>query len=377
VFTCPVPLKNSLSEFLEGYSAATACERNGILENAFHNLLLFLLKKIETNPRRTKRESEKSGDKVLERLVLNVSHSCNLRCRYCYAGGGNYGKQQSLMDEKTAAVVLDTFYDLFDHIENIQFFGGEPLLNMGTTSFVCQDLQKRYRSGAVKKLPHFGVVTNGTLLSAEIVRLIKDYELGVTVSIDGPEDIHDYLRGKGTYKKICKFIQALNKERIDFGIESTYTSYHLESGVTLNDLLEFFSTHFNSSETHIPPVALSPGDPLALDGDAEKTVYRAAVEFSVDNLLRGGAPSISFAGRLMKSYTEGSPTLHYCPAGFSTLSVDNLGNVYPCFMFTGCDEFNLGNVFDPGFPEFIGVSFLRLRQISRYFPQFPLLCILK
>jgi len=348
VLTCPHPLKNSLGEFLEGYPVRTACGRNGISIDALNDLLLILLKKTESKPTPA---ADARQEKILNRLVLNVSHACNLRCRYCYAGGGNYGGSQSLMDRKTALAVLDTFFRLFDRVENIQFFGGEPFLNTAIIRFVCSELQKRYQNHEFYELPHFGVVTNGTVLTPEIIKLLQDFQFGVTISVDGPEGVHDYLRGKGTYKRILRFIRALRKAGLDFGFESTFTSRHLELGVGLNELMDFFTDEFDLSEVHIPPVALSGEDPLALDHDTEKDIYRAAVEYSTDNLLKGKSACLSFAARLMRAYTGEKPVAYYCPAGFSTLSVDPEGNVFPCFMLTGIEDFTLGNVFDPEFPD--------------------------
>lgn len=348
VLTCPKSLKNALRDFLVGYPAAVVCSRYRISANDLQGLLTLLLKKSTAKPEMETRTSDES---TLNRLVLNISQDCNLRCRYCYAGGGDYGAKPSLMDEKTAQGVLDTFYRMFDHIENLQFFGGEPCLNPWLMDFICRDLTQRYRRGALKNLPHFAVVTNGTILSNKIISLLKEFQIGVTISLDGPEYIQDNLRGRGTYKSVQKFIQALDNNGIDFGFESTFTAAHLEAGITLNTMMDFFYDNFNCSEIHAPPVALCPKDSLALNNDTEREVYRSAIEYSTENLLKGKASSLSFASRLMDAYTECRPIGLYCPAGFDTLSVDTQGNVFPCFMFTGMDDFRLGNVFDPQFPD--------------------------
>jgi uncharacterized protein len=256
-----------------------------------------------------------------------------------------------MMDETTAKAVLDTFYRMFDHIENIQFFGGEPFLNPRLVAFICRFLKERNKSGVMKNLPNFGAVTNGTILSEEIIRLLKEFQIGVTISLDGPEYIQDNLRGRGTYKRVQSFVQALDNNGIDFAFESTFTAAHLEAEITLNTLMDFFYDNFNCSEIHAPPVALCPKNSLALKNDSEREAYRLAIEYSTENLLHGKASSLSFATRLMDAYTECRPIGLYCPAGFDTLSVDTQGNVFPCFMFTGMDDFRFGNVFDPGFPD--------------------------
>jgi radical SAM protein with 4Fe4S-binding SPASM domain len=97
----------------------------------------------------------------------------------------------------------------------------------------------------------------------------------------------------------------------------------------------------------MPPASLPEGHPLALDAAVINEIYRDAVEYSLDNITSRQSPcSLSFASRMMNTFMEGKPIENYCPAGFSTLSADAQGNVYPCFMFTGNEDFIVGNVFE-------------------------------
>jgi radical SAM protein with 4Fe4S-binding SPASM domain len=54
---------------------------------------------------------------------------------------------------------------------------------------------------------------------------------------------------------------------------------------------------------------------------------------------------------MLTVFLEAAPIEQYCPAGLATLSVDCQGNAYPCFMFTGIEDLQIGNVFDPEFPD--------------------------
>jgi uncharacterized protein len=231
----------------------------------------------------------------------------------------------------------------------LQFFGGEPLLNPKLISFVCEEFSRKHKKGKIKKLPQFSVVTNGTVISEDIFKLLKKHKMRPTISMDGPEIVNDYLRGKGTTVKIERFIRRLEKYNIDYSFESTFTAYHVESGINLNDLLDFFFKHFKQNEVHIPPAALTKENSLFLSEQRTSKVYRAGVEYSMENLKNGGTACLSFASRMINVFAEGRSINNYCPAGLSTLSVDTGGDVYPCFMFTGQKDFQLGNVFDEYF----------------------------
>ncbi len=59
-------------------------------------------------------------------LALSVTSDCNLRCRYCYARGG---ESSASMNWITARRAIDVMAECFDGFK-IQFTGGEPLLNL-------------------------------------------------------------------------------------------------------------------------------------------------------------------------------------------------------------------------------------------------------
>lgn len=346
-FTCPIALKKSLVCFLEGASRSRATLEYSSSEFDFDTLLHTLLLR---NVSKTQKKETSVKERKLDRLVLNISNACNLQCRYCYAGGGTYGSGFEMMDKTTARAVIDCFRSNFDSIEKLQFFGGEPLLNPGLIIYVCQEFAERQNRGEIRKCPQYSVVTNGTIFSDEIFKLLKKYEIRPTISMDGPEAINDELRGKGTTKKTERFINHLEKFGIDYSFEGTYTSRHVESGLYLSQLLDFFFRRYGHHELHIPPASLSSEHPLFMSEHQIAAIYRDGVEYSMANLAPGRTALLSFASRIMDVFVQKNPINNYCPAGLSTLSVDAGGFVYPCFMFTGQKNYQMGNVSDDTFP---------------------------
>jgi uncharacterized protein len=345
--SCPKSLKNALTAFLAGASRSSVCRENGLNANHFQDFILFLFNKLGS---KTVERSNNQGN-FLDRLVLNISSGCNLSCKYCYAGGGSYGAAQGLMNEQVAFQTLDTFYAIFDSIDKLQFFGGEPLLNPGLICSVGDEINKRYSDGRISKMPRFSIVTNGTFSTDEIIDLLDKYCITPTISLDGPARVNDYLRGDQTFNRVCEFTNRLEQRGIDFSFESTYTAHHLELGITLADLLDFFHVRFQKKEVHIPAVMLDPRSRLALTSEIRTKVYRDAVEYSMGAMKSGSSACLSFASRMLQVYLDRRPIPYYCPAGLGTFSVDATGNVYPCFMLTGVREFWLGNIFDDPFPQ--------------------------
>ena len=348
IYSCSKPAKQALQLFLDGASRTRTCTTYGVAPADFDALLNLLLTS-SSSP--VKPDTDTTTERVLERLVINVSQTCNLRCRYCYAEGGNYNLPNSLMSKETAFKTLDRFYEIFDEIKQLQFFGGEPLLNPGLIDAVCAEITRRHKNGTISSVPSFGVVTNGTLASDECLHILEKYGINCTVSLDGPRSINDYLRGEHTYDRVVNFIDALNKRGMQYGFEATFTAYHLANGMDLRALLDFFVRTFDKHEMHIPQVGLLPGHPLALTEHQAEETYRTGVEYSISNLRDGTSPWLSFATRIMNVFLDRRPIEHTCPAGLGTISVDAEGNAYPCFMFTGVDRFRFGNVYDDVFPD--------------------------
>ncbi len=145
---------------------------------------------------------------VLERFVFIVTTKCNLRCRYCYAGGGNYGMPFVNMSREVARQAVTWMFTHFSQVQNIQFFGGEPSLNYRLIEYICEQIETSVaqNGNGKKQLPQFGLITNGTYLPAAFEELIERYRIHVTYSIDGPAKAHNihrvYVNGRGSFSKI-------------------------------------------------------------------------------------------------------------------------------------------------------------------------------
>ena len=104
------------------------------------------------------------AEPIVKALCLHVAHDCNLRCRYCFAGTGDFGHARGLMTPEVGEKAVDFILahsGSRKHCE-IDFFGGEPLLNMDTVRHVVKYIrQKEALTGKVFKLT---LTTNAVLL---------------------------------------------------------------------------------------------------------------------------------------------------------------------------------------------------------------------
>lgn len=143
-------------------------------------------------------------------LVLWLTSRCNLQCSYCYASAGPQGRD---MDFETARKAIEGFHG---RPLKIQFAGGEPTLNFFLVEKICRYAKKQNLDAV------FQLQTNGTLLTENMVRKMKEYRISVGVSLDGIPEINGLTRGKT--REAVRGIQLLKQEGMTIGINAVVTA---------------------------------------------------------------------------------------------------------------------------------------------------------
>ncbi len=144
-------------------------------------------------------------------VVWNITRRCNLKCVHCYA----HAKNIPFDNELSTAEGKKLIDDLAEFgVPVILFSGGEPL--------VRKDLPE-LAGYAVKKGMRAVISTNGTLITPQTARTLKDIGLSyVGISLDGMEEINDRFRGvKGAFRSALKGIENCNKAGIKVGLRFT------------------------------------------------------------------------------------------------------------------------------------------------------------
>lgn len=281
---------------------------------------------------------------ALHELVLMVATDCNLKCNYCYGDGGTYKREKALMSTETAFKAIDYAVSL-GNIERITFFGGEPLLNFTLIKEIVEKTKDTIKCG---------MITNGTIMNKEIIEFIKTHKIPTTVSIDGPEDVHDsgrvYADGRGTHKKVVKTMEMLKEAGIPFGIEATFTRKALNLGYSVKDILEYLYQF--SPSINMVPVALVDDPDYKLSPQQLAEFRIQCIDFTFDKILKGEP---IYVYDIMALITRiASPTRvvlkAFCTCHSEKMTVFPNGDVYSCYL-SAREEFRFGNVHDPNFIE--------------------------
>jgi uncharacterized protein len=186
----------------------------------------------------------------LQQLILEVTERCNLRCKYCIYNEGvkdvrNHSNND--MTEEIAFKAVDYLYDNSDEVEEptISFYGGEPLLEFDLIKQVVEYSKDKFKNRKIS----FAMTTNCTLITEEISEFLAVNLFYITLSIDGPKEIHNMYRttnkNLGSFEKVIDGINNLNKAftKINadkkFNINIVYSPpYTLNK---LNDIFVFFN----------------------------------------------------------------------------------------------------------------------------------------
>ena len=290
----------------------------------------------------------KKRETVVKALCLHIAHDCNLACRYCFAGEGEYHGRKALMSLETGKKALDFLVANSGSRVNLEvdFFGGEPLLNWQVVKGLVA--YGRSLEEPNHKKFRFTLTTNGVLLDDEVMAFVNKEMANVVLSIDGRKEVHDRMRphrgGQGSYEEIVPKFRKLADSRgqANYYVRGTFTHNNLDFAEDVAHLADL-----GFEQISVEPVVAQPTDDYAL---REEDLYKLLTEYdrlAVELLERrkAGHP-VNFFHFMID--LEGGPCvakrLSGCGSGTEYLAVTPWGDLYPCHQFVGNEEFLMGNV---------------------------------
>jgi uncharacterized protein len=292
-------------------------------------------------------------DFPLQTLVMNLTNQCNLSCQYCYEFGADKvatpeGKPK-FMDLPTAKASVDFLLSqaVGRRSIHITFFGGETLMNFPLLKQVVTYATERAQ--AEECHVDFSLTTNATLLTPTIIEFLSENRIGVTVSMDGPKEMHDQLRvfanGKGSYDIIEPKVRALIENHHTRPITARVT---LTAGVT--DVVRIFrhlKHDLGFHEVGFAPVTSSPNQLYSINDQGMNSVldqFHILAKEYLEYALRGQAHGFSNVSDTLAELCQGVNKSHPCGAGLGLMGVGPSGDIAPCHRFVDSDQHALGHV---------------------------------
>lgn len=289
----------------------------------------------------------------VQKICLQVTQQCNLRCEYCVYSGNytNRSHTNARMSFETARKAIDFLIEHSRGIEdtNISFYGGEPILEF--------ELMKKCILYALQasegKTVTFNLTTNGTLFTKDIIEFFRQYNVHITISLDGPREVHNKNRrfaagGGGTFDKIMQNLMYISdnyeeyfKEKVAFNlvldgdsdftcVNSFFTSYEVikDSMVRASYISENYAkfqidkNEENDIQTDYELFKLYLSKLDRLDNCYVSKLVEQKYNYIKDYLADARYRTVS----LSETAHPGGP----CIPGVLRLFVDVNGSLYPC-----------------------------------------------
>lgn len=282
-------------------------------------------------------------------LVLTLTTGCNLGCTYCYREDLTTPGKAAVMEEATARHAIDLLLKEstgHDRV-NVVFFGGEP-----TTRFASIQALVPYAELEAEKMGRkvdFSLTTNASLLTDEMIAFFQTHRFGISVSMDGDEEIHDRYRitigGKGTHKLVSKNVRRLLAGCTARPVGARVT---LSGGNTeVARIYRHLHDELGFAEVGFAPATASNDSPLGLDGGEMRMVIDAMKALGQEYTAaakRGFRHGFSNMNQLMQDLYSGTRKTVPCGAGIGLLAVSAEGQLALCHRFTGTSFPSFGDV---------------------------------
>jgi uncharacterized protein len=301
-------------------------------------------------------------DCAVTNIDLDVTKACNLQCVYCFKGD-LAGRARDTMPLEHAMAAVDWLLDVSRGVDyvNVNLMGGEPLMAFEGTIDRLVPYAKR-RGLSLGKTVQFGITSNLTLVTREIVDFSIRWGMGWHLSIDGVPDVELSQRlgnSKGLLERVEDAVRMILAYKPGFCARGTFIpenfSRMYDSLLYLRDL-GFVNFGFAKSTQKFSPeqadVHLH-----ELDRISDELIRRA----ENGEYLQYGA----FCWFLKLLENEGRPTATGCGAGRGYVMVDQAGNLWPCHRFDGAssevgqsESWCLGNIFSGEFDRGLHRSLL-------------------
>lgn len=196
------------------------------------------------------KKAKEIRDNRIGYMRISLTENCNMACKYCFVN--------RVMEQK-ADMSVDRFTDIINtFIEHnvgqtvlIQYFGGEPLLRMDLVQLGNVMLKKAIASG---KLLHVTqeIVTNGTLLTDELIEYFINNDFSISISLDGLKEINDenriFRNGEGTFDLIVANIMKYQKAGGDVSLFLTPNNANIDH---FKEIITYFVEILGAKEISI------------------------------------------------------------------------------------------------------------------------------
>ncbi len=282
-------------------------------------------------------------------FLIDMTRRCNLRCDYCIR---NTYRDPAATADISLEQLMEICQYIARHVQRekighftIQPWGGEPTLELDKLIAIREFFDVHGLHPAIK------FVCNGTLLTAEMVKRLKQYRLEYSISMDGDKPLHDTHRvthdGTGSYDAVRAGIQQVQAHTAM--PLSTITTLTAETLGEAPRILRHLAAECGIRFVKLNFVNIASDDDMAIATDRIKDGVQAVLQSLIT--LHGEGLAVTEANvrqrtrNLVCRNNENICLSAGCQGGRRMVSFDFEGNIYPCELI-GDTQVMLGNIHD-------------------------------
>ncbi len=267
---------------------------------------------------------------ALDTAVWEITLACCFSCAYCGSKGGK--ARENELSTAECLSVADQLADL--GVRRVSMIGGEVFMRPD-----WREIAGRLTGRGVR----VNIITNGFLFTEKLIGDLKKLRIeSVSVSLDGPEEVHDRYRQKGSYARAVLALDVLLQAGIPVSVISTLNRENVELLPDLLSVLEKLPIYAWQLQA-CSPMGNAANSGIPWDFDPMKAIsfvesHRRTVPFAL-----GIADNIGYFTETegaLRGNQSGTAYFRGCSAGLSAVGIDSLGNV------RGCES-----MYDPRFNE--------------------------
>ncbi len=297
-------------------------------------------------------------------LVLMLTYACNMACRYC-CQGEIPDTEQFELPEEIARKSIDWLISVSGNNPEVGlgFMGGEPFMKFQLMkSLTSYAREKTRKAGKSLKI---GAMTNGLLLTDEIIDFIASNTMQLTVSFDGPLSLQNANRvlkdGTPSYEKIVPNLLRLTSRCPFVSVRPTvFADENLDEVFAECRRLGFRECRLATVSSSLLPDGIQNDESTATDAliahitrQADRLIAAsenrdkpAVSMIAFDAVFREAVKDVVIANDELRP-----PRRRWfsCGAGRSFLTVDVRGNIFPCPRFMALPAYCMGSVLDGTF----------------------------
>ncbi|MFA6217644.1 MAG: radical SAM protein [Candidatus Omnitrophota bacterium] len=287
----------------------------------------------------------------LSEVIISITNRCNLQCAMCQI-------PLRAAPEMTTPELKGLIEDIVDlHPRSIVFSGGEPLMRPDIGELIAFANQRKVNTC---------LTSNGTMITDQTAAMLASSGVGVVnVSIEGGQEIHDALRGRGNYKKAVDALENLRRHKIETTIATMVCNLNFGS---LSEVMEL------AARFGVTTVKFQPFSDIFLKDKADAGRFFCG-EKTIDD-IRGNIEKVIELSRKYRistnppAYLRNIPeyltgmskysTNVQCPALWTSCPISSEGDVHLCWVLS---EIVIGNCKSKKITEIWGsVAHDRLRK---------------